>query len=157
MSELPRDYDDLPSMMGLVRDEVREDVTHVQREVLPDIRFRRRDLASVGEPKRQQRFDTGTAALQRRNKLATADAKQIDQRRSRDPVLRAKSLDPAAPRIVKMGGNRANGPPFYPRNRGLPYVIWHVLDQTRRDSIVRPPGCQDGSLEIRIRHQIYAS
>src|SRR5437762_1818038 len=120
MSELPRDHDDLPPVMGLVRDEVREDVPNVQRKVLPDIRFRRRDPAPVGEPKRQQRFDTSTAELQRRNELATADGKQVDQRRSRDPVLRAKGFDPAAPRIVKMGGNRANPPSSYPGNGGLP-------------------------------------
>src|SRR5947208_5049694 len=143
-------------MMGFVRDKVRQDVTNVQREILPDIPFRGRHPAPVGEPKRQQRFDTRAAAFQRRNEVATADGPQVDQWRSRDPVLRAKGLDPAAPRIVEMGGNRPNGPPSYPRNGGLPQVIWHVLDQTCRDPIVRPPGCQDGFVQIGVRHQVYS-
>ena len=54
MTELPRDEHELPAMMRFVRDEIREHVTDVERQIAPDIARRRRDAAGVLEAEREQ-------------------------------------------------------------------------------------------------------
>src|SRR5262245_5533677 len=64
MAELTRQHDDLTSMVALVRDEVREDMRHVQRQVAPDVGFRRRHMTSGGKAERKESFDTSAASIQ---------------------------------------------------------------------------------------------
>jgi len=156
-TELPRDHDDLPTVMRFVGNEVRQDVANVQREVPPDVHFRRRHLAHVGESQHQERFDPPTATLERRSELARRDRSTLDHPRPHDAVLGAEGPDPAAPRIVQMGGDRANGSAFNSWNGRLPHAFRHAKDQTRRNSVVRPPGFHDASLQIGIQHSGIAS
>jgi hypothetical protein len=62
VAELPRRHDDLPPMMRLVSHEVRQHVLDVEREVPPRVALGRRKLATVRDPKLQERRDAAARA-----------------------------------------------------------------------------------------------
>src|SRR5262249_6290929 len=63
LARLPGDRENLAAVMALVRNEVREDVTHIQRQVAPHVPLGRRDLALGLEPQFQDGLDAVAAAL----------------------------------------------------------------------------------------------
>jgi hypothetical protein len=57
VAELARRHDDLPPRMRLVSHEVRQHVLDIEREVPPRVALGRRNLATVRDPKLQERRD----------------------------------------------------------------------------------------------------
>src|SRR6266700_386511 len=77
--------------------------------------------ASVGcKAELEECLDPGTTALQCRHELSRRDPTVIDARRSPDAVLATERLDPSAPGVVKVSGDRADRAWCGPGNREDP-------------------------------------
>ena len=105
VAELPRQQNDLPAVMRLVRHEVREDVPDVERQVAPHVAAGRRHVAARRQSECEETFDAVAAAPQCRRQLPARDMTTIDAIGTVYAVLAAKRPDPAAARIVQMGGD----------------------------------------------------
>src|SRR4029453_19183363 len=108
MTELARQHDDLAAMMSLVRDEVGEDMRHVQRQVAPDIAPRRRHVASIDEAELEERCDSLAASFESRQQFAACDRSSIDRGGSCDAVLPAQHFDPGAAGVVNVSQDNAD-------------------------------------------------
>src|SRR5206468_5716556 len=117
LARLVRHHENLSPVVALVRDEVREHVADVERQVAPDVRLRRRDLATGLEAQRQQGFDAVGAPLQRRHELPPRHSAVIDVIGCGNAVLAAERLDPAAAGVVDVSGDHAYRASWHARHR----------------------------------------
>lgn len=62
MTELTCHHQDLSAMMRFVRDEIREDVRNVERQVAPHVSLGWRDASSRIESEYEKRFDPFAAS-----------------------------------------------------------------------------------------------
>ena len=64
MSQLTRQQDDLAPVMTFVRDEIRKDMSHVERQISPCVGCRGRNSAAVLKSEFEQACDAPTALNQ---------------------------------------------------------------------------------------------
>jgi len=148
MAELAGYQDKLPSVVALVRHEIRQDVPDVQREVPPHIRLRRWHLAACGDAQFQKLLDAPAALPESGEESSALDLPQIDERRNRKPVLPAESPEPTAAGIVKMRGDQADGAPGDSRNWRVPQHGWQLLDEVGGNPAIRPPRSKHGRSQV---------
>lgn len=153
VAELPRQQNDLPAVMRLVRHEVREDVPDVERQVAPHVAAGRRHVAARRQSEFEETFDAVAAAPQSRRQLPARDMTTIDAIGDRDAVLAAKRPDPAAARIVQMGGDHPYCAPRGTRHGDFPQSIWQLLNQASRHLVAGSPGRQQRRSQIRPRRR----
>ena len=144
MPELTRQHHDLASVVALMRDEVCQDMGDVQRQVAPDVGFRRRHVASCLNAEREERLDPPATAVQGGKQLASRNRAAIDRDGDRDPVFPAERLEPHAPGVVEMPRDHADRAPRRPWNGGIPNRGRQMLYEVRGDPAVCPPGGQEG-------------
>src|SRR5436190_22753523 len=142
MTELTRQHDDLASMMGLMCDEICQNVRDVERQVAPHVGFRWRHATSGGDAELEERFNAFTTPLERRHQFLPRYFVAIDRAGNRDSVFPAESLEPHATGVMQMFGDHADRAPRRTRNRSIPECRGYVLDKVRSDSAVGPPGSQ---------------
>jgi hypothetical protein len=155
MTELTRQHHDLAPMVTLVRGEVREDMSHVQRQVAPDVTLRGRDVASGRQTELEQRFDPVAAPLQRGKQCPSRDLTAIDRGGDGDSMFTPECSDPHAPGVVKVPGDHAHRPPRRSGNRGVPECGGQLLDEVCGDPAVGSPGGQERRAEIGGRDHLY--
>jgi len=83
---LSRRHDDLPAMMRFMRDEIREHVTGVERQIPPDVLARRRNAAVVLAREAKESSHRIAAAIQCCDELSALHAIAIDSWRRVDTV-----------------------------------------------------------------------
>ncbi len=103
-----------------MRDEIRQHMWHVERQVAPDIGLRSRQVTSSRKTEFKQRFDAAAALFQCREEFLPRYAAAIDRCRRRDAMLTAKRRDPHASRVVQMAGDHPNRPSWRAWNRRVP-------------------------------------
>jgi hypothetical protein len=64
MAQLARQKDDLAAVVPLVCDEIAKDMTHVERQISPNIGSRGRNASAVLAAKLQQAGDSPTASIE---------------------------------------------------------------------------------------------
>jgi len=62
ITQLPGEHDNLPAMMAFMRDEIRQDMRHVEWKITPGVRRSRRDRAPVVQTELEQ-TDNAAAAV----------------------------------------------------------------------------------------------
>jgi hypothetical protein len=111
MAELTRQHDNLSPVMALVRDEIRQDMRHIQRQVAPNVGLRRRHMASGGEPELKECFDASAAPIQSRKQFATRHLAAVNRSRDGDAVFLTQGLEPHTPSIMDMRRDHADCAP----------------------------------------------
>ena len=96
MAQLPSSHHDLPAVMSFMSHEIRKHVAHVEREIAPCVRSRRRNLAVVREPESEQLRNRLAASLQSRNQSGTAYPAAVNRLGQGDTVRTSESPDPHA-------------------------------------------------------------
>ena len=71
--ELPGKQDQLPAMVALMRNEIRQDMPDIEGEIAPYIGGRRGDPAPVGAPKPQEFLDGGGTVAKGPDKVRLLD------------------------------------------------------------------------------------
>ena len=92
MTELTRQHDNLSPVMSLVRDEIRENMRDIQRQVAPHVRFGPGDMASCSEAECEERLDPLTALAQCAKQLTARCLAAIDRGGNGNPVFLAEGL-----------------------------------------------------------------
>jgi hypothetical protein len=110
MLQLARKHHYLAAMMAFVRNEIRKDVSNIERKIAPDVRRTGRDRTSVITPQRQEADHAPAAPVERLYELLRADTAPIDRFRHLDPVLLAQRLDPHAAHVVDVASDHPNCP-----------------------------------------------
>src|SRR3989442_223628 len=155
--QLARKHDDLAPMMAFVRNEIRKDVSNIERKIAPGIRRAGRDGAAVITPQRQEADHPPAAPVERVYELLRADATPIDRFRHFDPVLLAQRFDPHAARVVDVASDHPNCPARGTGHDGRPELCGQMLDQEDGDSIGRSPHWNDTICQIESRQDHRAS
>lgn len=96
MPELTSEHHELPPMMSLVGDKIREYVTHIEGQVAPDVGCRWWHPALRVEAQDEKRLDAAATAPESRNQLPTIYSVEVDEWGNGDSVLLAQRLDPPA-------------------------------------------------------------
>lgn len=148
MPELPSDEDNLPAMMRLVRDEIGQHVTYIERQVPPDVCGRGRHLAAGLEAEHEECLDALAAPLEGGEQLAASDVPEVHEHRGRDPVRRAERAEPAGSAVVQVRHEHADGAARGTGDGFTPKWSRQVLDEVRGYLTVGAPGREDGCLEI---------
>src|SRR2546421_2014683 len=120
--QLAHKHDDLAPMMPFVRNEIRKDVSDIERKITPRIRSTGRDGSAVIAPQRHEADHPPTAPVERLYELLLADATPIDRFRHFDPVLLAQRFDPHAARVVDVASDHPNRPPRGTGHDGRPQL-----------------------------------
>src|SRR5204863_1617688 len=132
MTELTGQHHDLTAVVALVRDEIGENMRHVERQIAPHVRFGRWDAASSSESELEERFDPPAAPAKRDKQLATRRLTAVDVGGNGNPVFRAECLEPHAADVVEMDGDHADRAAGLAGNRGPPDLRRQVLYEVRR-------------------------
>lgn len=149
LPELPSGHDDLPPMMRFMGHEVRQDVTDIERQVPPDVGWRRRHLALGLEPEREDRLDAFATPPERREQLTPPYTTQIDERRDLNPMRQAECADPARATIVQVRDEHADRPARGDTGNGCtPEGGGQLLHQVGGDAAIRPPCGEHGGPQI---------
>jgi hypothetical protein len=142
MTELPGQHHDLAPVVALMRDEVCQDMRDVQRQVTPDVAFRRRHMAPRSHTEGEECFDPLAAPLKGGKQFRSRDLAAIDRGGKGDSVFLAERLDPHAPGVVEMPRDHADRAPRRSWNGRIPECAGQILDEVRGDPTVGPPGVQ---------------
>jgi hypothetical protein len=142
MTELTRQHHDLTSVMGLVCDEICQDVWDVQRQVAPDVALRRRHVAARSDTELEEVFDPPVAPLKSGKQFTPGYGAAVHRVGDRDPMFLAECPEPHATNVVQMPSDHADRAPRCPGDGGLPEDSGEVLHQVRRDPTIGPPGGQ---------------
>ena len=134
--QLPRQHDQLPTMVSLVRHEVAEKMGEIGRKVLPR-RPGNRTATSNTEP--DQPRDAFAAPRQRAEELGRTDRAGINGARDRNAMARTQHLDPHASRIVDVRRDHPDCPVGAARNTLRPQLGGEVLQEIYRDAVVGVP------------------
>jgi hypothetical protein len=126
-------------MVTFVRNEVREHVPNIEREIAPRIGSGGRNRAAVITTQLQKTHHRAAAPVQRRYELPRANPAPIDRFRHLDSMLPAQRLYPHASRVMDVPGDHPDGPPRRARHDGRPQIRGQMLHEEDGDSIVRFP------------------
>ena len=113
-------FRDLTPMMGVMGDEVGQDMPDIERQVAPRVGLRGRDPTASGAPQLQEGRDATATAYEGRDELPAGDGPLVHPGRGDDPVLMPQGLYPPTPRIVEVAGDHSNGASWSPRHFGFP-------------------------------------
>jgi hypothetical protein len=155
--QLARQHDDLAPMMAFVRNEIRKDVSNIERKIAPGIRRAGGDGAAVITPQRQEADHPPAAPVERLYELLRADATPIDRFRHFDPVLLAQRFDPHAARVVNVASDHPNCPARGTGHLCRPEFWGQMLDQEDSGSIGRPPHWNERICQVESRRHHQAS
>ena len=139
MIQLVGHHHDLAPMVGLMGDEVGQDVADIEGQVAPHIGPRGRDLTALPASQPQEVRDASATADQSRDELPAGHGTVIHSCWGGDSVLAAERLDPAASGVVEVSSNRPDGAARDSRNPCGPQGRRRVLDQMLRDPAVDLP------------------
>ena len=148
MPELTSEQDDLPAVMRFVRHEVRQDVTDIEREVAPDVGWRRRHLGIRLESEREERLDAVGAPREGREQLAPPYATPIDEPWHPDPMRLAECANPASTGVVQVRHEHADGAAWRTGNGLTPEGGGQLLDEIGGDAAIRPPCREHGRPQV---------
>lgn len=143
MTELPRQHHDLAPVVTLVRDEVRQHMRDVERQVAPYITLRRRHTASRGDAQLKERFDARATPPESREQLTAPHLAEIDQDGNRQPMFLAERPEPPAPGVMKVRRNHSHCAPWRTGNRRIPECHREVLNEVRSHAAIGSPGSQE--------------
>src|SRR6266404_5477414 len=107
IAQLASEHDNLPAMMAFMRDEIRQDMPHVEGKVTPGVRRGGWDHAASVTTQCQQADDAAATAVKCWNQLLRSNPVSIDDWRRRDAVFPSQRLDPHAPSIVEVAGDHS--------------------------------------------------
>lgn len=136
MAQLSRQHAELSTMMRFVSDKVVEEVNEIGRKVLPGCR---RDRAATRGAESDHVDDAFAAAFQGPRQGGWFNCSGVDSPRHCDAMTSRDHLDPHAPRVVNVRGERANRATRRAGNVHGPQLSWQVLDKIHRDTVVRAP------------------
>ena len=108
MAQLPRQHDELPTMVSLVSHEVAEKMHKIRREVLPG-GWRNRAVTRQAEP---DQFDhPAAAAFESALQFRGPNRAPIDAPWNRNTMTLAYHLDPRTPGVVNVRREHSNRAP----------------------------------------------
>jgi hypothetical protein len=134
-----------------MRDEIAEDVTHVEWKVAPHIQGRAGNRSSSITAEFQKVQDTRAATLERLDENFRAHLVSIDASRHREAVLLAERLDPHAASIVNVTGEHPNGAARRSGHLGVPELGGQMLDEKNCYPIIGVPGGKDCVSQVESR------
>lgn len=121
---------DLTAVMGLVRYEVRHDVSYIEGQVPPRVCLRCRNLAAGGKPELEELFDAPSASLQRGHQARPGYSPKVHQWRRCNAKLGSERPDPAASSVMEVGSESAQLTGWNdPGHRRVPQRSGYCLDQ----------------------------
>lgn len=149
MAKLSSQKNNLTSVVALMRDEIGQHMSDVQRQVAPDVGLRSWYPSAVSKSEFEKRLDASAATPESREQFAPCDPAPIDQRRRHNSVFLSESPEPPTPGIVKVRGHHADRALRRCRKRSIPQLAWKVLDQVRRDLAIGAPRNEQCRAEVR--------
>ena len=152
MAQLPRQHHDLASMMTFVGHEIREHVPNVEREIAPDVRRCRWDLAVPLAAEIEKARDSFTATVQCSDQLDAADTTPIHARWNRDTVRSPQRFDPRAARVVDVAADHAHRASWSTGDSSVPKDRRQLLDEKDRGAVVRGPRVDNAVAQRRRRY-----
>lgn len=87
MAQLASEHHDLSAMMTFVRDEIRQDMPHVERKIAPAVGRRYGNRAAVREPELQQAKNAATALAECSNQFSRSNFVSINDAWHCDAML----------------------------------------------------------------------
>ena len=143
MSGLARQHHDLPTVMRFMRDQICENVDHINGQIHP-CHSRYRNSSAAIDSELEQFDDPATAPRERWQQLLARHRVQTDSLWSQDPESLAQHLDPHAANIVNVRSDRAHGTSRGGSHRQGPQYGRKILEQEGRYPVVGLPGRDNG-------------
>jgi hypothetical protein len=138
--ELPRDQEELSPMVRFVRDEVRKDVAHIEREIAPDIPRGRRELPAPLAAKGQQSRHAAPALPQGPKQGGLPLPGPLEQSRYLEAQGLAQGAKPSAPTVVEMHRHHPDGASWISRDGSTEQRNRQGADELRRHPGIGVPG-----------------
>lgn len=136
MSQLARHQAQLPAMVCLMSDEVAEKVHDIGREILPGGGG---NGTTSGGAETDQANDAVAAPSERAAQFRWSNHAAIDGAWDGDAMACPEHLDPHAPHVVKVRGDRADRATRLAGDRFRPQSWRQVLDEIHRDAVTCAP------------------
>ena len=155
--QLAGKHHNLSPVMAFVRDEITEQVPHVEGKIAPHISRRGGNASPVITTKLQQAQNARAATLQRWNQTLGFHLVPVDAARHSDAVFLAERLDPHTSGIVNVTGKHPDSATRCSRHLGLPEFGGQMLNQKGRDAIIGFPRVKDRISQVGWRTHTFLS